>query len=75
MEIHEEIDASGMTCPLPILHAKKRLDKMGSGQLLRVIATDPGSVSDFASLARQAGHELLESREDTGKFYYLLKKR
>ncbi len=75
MEIHEELDASGMTCPLPVLHAKKRLDKMDSGHILKVIATDPGSVSDIAALARHAGHELLESREEAGKFYYLMKKR
>ena len=75
VEIQKELDASGLTCPLPVLHAKKMLNKMGSGDVLRVIATDPGSVSDIASLARQGGHELLESREEDGKFYYLMKKR
>ena len=75
MEIHEELDASGLTCPLPVLHAKKRLHGMDSGRVLRVIATDPGSVSDIAAFTRQTGHELIESREEAGKFYYLVKKR
>lgn len=74
MNFHEELDASGLTCPLPVLHAKKMLKKMASGDVLRVIATDPGSVSDIPALARQAGHELLETREEGGKFYYLMKK-
>ena len=75
MEFHEELDASGMTSPLPVLHAKKRLDKMDSGHILKIIATDPGSVSDIAAFTNQTGHELLESREEEGKFYYLMKKR
>ena len=70
----QELDARGLNCPLPILRAKKTLTKMDSGQVLRIIATDPGSVKDFESFARQTGNELLESTEQDGKFYYLLRK-
>ena len=73
-EHHQELDACGLNCPLPILRAKKTLTKMDSGQVLRIIATDPGSVKDFESFARQTGNELLESTEQDGKFYYLLRK-
>ncbi len=73
-DFDQELDATGMNCPLPILHAKKRLSKMTSGTVLRVVATDPGSVKDFAAFANQTGNELLDSREEAGKFYYLLKK-
>ncbi|MDX1529601.1 MAG: sulfurtransferase TusA family protein, partial [Gammaproteobacteria bacterium] len=61
-EFHRELDACGLNCPLPVLRAKKTLDKMASGEVLQIIATDPGSVTDMAALARQTGHELLESR-------------
>jgi len=70
----ELLDASGLNCPLPILRAKKALATMESGKLLHVIATDPGSVKDFASFARQTGHELLESKEEGSKFEFLIKK-
>ena len=72
---HQELDACGMTCPLPVLHAKKALNKMASGDVLQIIATDPGSVEDMAALARQAGHELMESRQESDRYYFLLKKR
>ena len=70
----QELDACGLNCPLPILRAKKALTKMGSGEVLRIIATDPGSVKDFEAFSRQTGNELLESIEDGGKFYYRMKK-
>jgi tRNA 2-thiouridine synthesizing protein A len=74
MIIESELDTSGLNCPLPILKAKKALSNLQSGQLLRVIATDPGSVRDFEAFAKQAGHGLLESRAEGGKFYFVLKK-
>ncbi len=74
-DIDQEVDTSGLNCPLPILRAKKTLAAMRSGQVLRVIATDPGSARDFPVFARQTGHELLETREEGGKFYYLLRKK
>lgn len=70
----QELDASGLNCPLPILRAKKALAGMQSGQVLHIIATDPGSVKDFEAFAKQTGHELLESKEEGGKFHFLIKK-
>lgn len=69
-----ELDASGLNCPLPILRAKKSLADLTSGQVLHIIATDPGSVKDFEAFAKQTGNELQESREEGGKFFFLLKK-
>ncbi len=69
-----ELDATGLNCPLPILKAKKALAGIASGQVLHVIATDPGAIKDFEAFAKQTGNELLQSREDSGKFYFLLKK-
>jgi len=73
--ITAELDASGLNCPLPILKAKKALASLQAGQLLRVIATDPDSVRDFTVFSQQMGHALLESREEAGRFYFLLRKR
>jgi tRNA 2-thiouridine synthesizing protein A len=70
----QEFDGSGLNCPLPILRAKKALSPMASGQVLHVIATDPGSVKDFESFCKQTGNHLLESFEEGGKFHYLIKK-
>ncbi len=69
-----ELDATGLNCPLPILRAKKTLGTMTSGQVLHIIATDPGSVKDFDSFAKQTGNTLLESGEEGGKFSFLIKK-
>jgi tRNA 2-thiouridine synthesizing protein A len=70
----QELDASGLNCPLPILRAKKTLGGMQSGQVLRIIATDPGSVKDFEAFAKQTGNELLESGEEGGKYVFLIKR-
>jgi tRNA 2-thiouridine synthesizing protein A len=70
----KELDASGMACPMPIVKTKKSLAGMASGELLRVVATDPGSVSDMAAFAEQTGNTLLESAKEAGKFVFLLKK-
>jgi tRNA 2-thiouridine synthesizing protein A len=69
-----ELDASGLNCPLPILKAKKALAGIDSGQVLHIIATDPGAIKDFEAFAKQTGNDLLESKEEGGKFYFLLKK-
>lgn len=74
VKVDEELDVSGLNCPLPILKAKKSLSAMNSGEVLRVIATDPGSVKDFAAFARKSGHELLESSVDGPSFIYRLQK-
>lgn len=70
----QELDASGLNCPLPILRAKKTLGGMEGGQVLRIIATDPGSVKDFEAFAKQTGNELMESGEEGGKFVFMIKK-
>lgn len=72
-QFDKELDASGLNCPLPILRAKKEIANMESGQVLHVIATDPGSKKDFEAFAKQTGHDLQESKEEGGKFYFLLK--
>ncbi len=70
----QELDATGLNCPLPILRAKKTLSGMETGQVLRIVATDPGSVKDFEAFSKQTGNALLESGEEGGKFVFLLKK-
>lgn len=70
-----ELDASGLNCPLPILKAKKALASLSGGQVLRVIATDPGAVRDFEVFSQQMGHTLLEARAVDGRFRFLLRKR
>jgi tRNA 2-thiouridine synthesizing protein A len=75
MNIDRELDARGLNCPLPILRTKKSLNEMASGQVLRVLATDPGSVRDFQAFSRQTGHELLASDAEEGQFVFVLKKR
>jgi len=70
----QELDASGLNCPLPILRAKKTLGGMGAGQVLRIVATDPGSVKDFEAFAKQTGNTLLSSGEEGGKFVFMIKK-
>jgi tRNA 2-thiouridine synthesizing protein A len=70
-----ELDARGLNCPLPILRAKKALNELGGGQVLRILATDPGSVKDFQAFAKQTGNELVESSEANGEYVFLLKKK
>ena len=74
MNTDSELDATGLNCPLPILKTKKALAGLQSGQTLRIIATDPGAVKDFEAFSRHGKHELLESREDQGKYYFVMKK-
>jgi tRNA 2-thiouridine synthesizing protein A len=73
-DFDQELDASGLNCPLPILRAKKALAGMDAGKVLHIIATDPGSVKDFEAFAKQTGNELMESKEEGGKFLFLIKK-
>ena len=73
-EFDQEINACGPNCRLPILRAKKALMAMGNGEVLRVIATDAGSVKDFEAFSKQTGNALLESCEEDGKFYFLSRK-
>lgn len=73
--IHKDLDVKGLNCPLPILRAKKALADMESGQVLRVTATDPGSVKDFAAFCKQTGNPLLSSTESPSEFTFVISKR
>ena len=73
-DFNSELDARGLNCPLPILRAKKTMNGMNSGEILKIVATDPGSVKDFEAFCRATGNELVESGEDGGIFKFLLKK-
>ena len=75
MEIHKEIDTRGLNCPLPILRAKKALTELRSGQLLKVVATDPCSTRDFQAFARQTGNELVEQQTVGAEFIHVLRRR
>lgn len=75
MHFDRELDVRGLNCPLPILRTKKALADMESGQVLHVLATDPGSVKDFAAFAKQTGNELLGHQEDNSVFEYFLKRK
>lgn len=74
-DVDKELDARGLNCPLPILRTKQSLAGMVSGQILKIIATDPGSVIDFQVFAEQTGNELLSLSEVEREFIFLLKKR
>jgi len=75
MQIDKEIDARGLNCPLPILRAKKALSDMVSGQILKVVATDVGSVRDFQAFAKQTGNELVEQQSTGEEFIHLMRRR
>jgi len=70
-----ELDVRGLVCPLPILRTKKSLSEMTHGQVLKIMATDPGAIIDFQVFADQTGHELLSSSEITGEYLFYLRKR
>ena len=73
-EFDRELDATGLNCPLPILRAKKALGDMERGQILKIIATDQGSVKDFEAFSKQTNNPLLSSAEESGKFIFMLQK-
>jgi tRNA 2-thiouridine synthesizing protein A len=75
MEFHKDLDARGLKCPLPILKAKKALSDMNSGDILRVLATDPGSVRDFQAFARQTGNDLLEHSQAELEFTFFMRRK
>jgi len=74
MQFNKELDVRGMNCPVPILRSKKALGEITSGQVLKVLATDPGSVKDMQAFANQTGNELLGSGETSGVYTYFLRK-
>jgi tRNA 2-thiouridine synthesizing protein A len=75
MQAQKELDTRGLNCPLPILKAKKALADMGSGEVLKVVSTDPGSVRDFQAFARQTGNELVEQETVQDEFVHYLRRR
>lgn len=75
MNVHKELDTRGLNCPLPILKTKKMLAEMQTGEVLRVVSTDPGSMRDFQAFARQTGNELVEQTHAGTDFVHILKRR
>ena len=75
MQAHKEIDTRGMNCPLPILKAKKALAEMQTGEILKVVATDPSSTRDFQAFARQTGNELVEQSQADAEFIHFIRRR
>lgn len=75
MDFHQELDARGLNCPLPILRTKKSLAALAAGQVLKVVATDPGSVKDMQAFANQTGNVLTASGETDGEFVFYLRKK
>ena len=74
ISVDQELDLSGLTCPMPLLKAKQALNRLASGQVLKVIATDPGSERDFQVFSEQSGIPLLQFEKDAGSFRYWLRK-
>ncbi len=70
-----ELDARGLNCPLPILRTKKSLNDMTTGQVLKIVATDPGSVRDFQAFSKQTGNQLLLSNESGGEYLFMMRKK
>ena len=75
MDVNKELDTRGLNCPLPILKAKKALAEMQTGELLKVVSTDPGSMRDFQAFARQTGNELVEQVTGDKEFVHYLRRR
>ena len=75
MDIAKEVDARGLNCPLPILKAKKALAEIQSGQLLKVLCTDAGSVRDFQAFCAQTGHALVDQQTEGNEYTHILRRR
>ncbi|HPY42043.1 MAG TPA: sulfurtransferase TusA family protein [Thiolinea sp.] len=73
-DFNTELDARGLNCPLPILRTKKAMTSMAAGDVLKIVATDPGSVKDMEAYAKQTGNELISSTESNGEYTYYIKK-
>jgi tRNA 2-thiouridine synthesizing protein A len=74
LQITTQIDARGLTCPMPILKVAKAMKELASGEIVEVVATDPGSVKDFAAWSRSTGHALIDSSTDGTEFRFVLRK-
>ncbi|MGZ3586366.1 MAG: sulfurtransferase TusA family protein [Candidatus Limnocylindrales bacterium] len=75
LEISATVDAKGLSCPMPIVKTAQAVQHLASGDLLEVLATDPGSVKDFAAWSRSTGHELVESSQDGGVFRFVIRRK
>ena len=75
VEANEELDCRGMNCPLPILKTKKAIEKLESGQVLKMIATDPGSANDMAAWSNRTGNPIVDKEEANGEFVFYVKKK
>lgn len=75
MQFDKELDTRGLNCPLPILRTKKALAGIQPGQVLKIVATDPGSVKDFETFSKQTGNALLSRSEANGEFTFLMRKK
>jgi len=75
MNFDKELDAKGLSCPLPILKTKKALNDLASGQVLKVWSTDPGSVKDMQAFAKQTGNELVSSEQESGAYVFFMRKK
>ncbi|HET9339937.1 MAG TPA: sulfurtransferase TusA family protein [Casimicrobiaceae bacterium] len=75
MTFDKEVDARGLNCPLPILRAKKALNDMQSGQILKIVATDPGAVKDFQAFCKQTGNELVSQSQAEREYSFYLKRK
>ena len=75
MHINKEIDTRGLNCPLPILKAKKALSELSSGQTVKVVSTDPGSLRDFQAFAKQTGNELVDQQTAGDTYIHIMRRR
>jgi tRNA 2-thiouridine synthesizing protein A len=75
LAFQKEVDARGLNCPLPILRTKKALNDMASGEVLRVVSTDPASQRDFQAFSRQTGNALIEQSVNEGEYIFLLRRK
>ena len=75
MDFNKELDCRGMNCPLPILKTKKAVDEIASGEVLKMVATDPGSINDMNAWTKRTGHELLSHEKDGGDYIFFIKKK
>jgi tRNA 2-thiouridine synthesizing protein A len=73
LQIDREIDARGLNCPLPLMKAKKAMSEMAAGQVLRVLASDSGSLPDFLTFAKKAGHDMLEQQTVGGEYIHVMR--
>ena len=72
--VDQKLDCKGLNCPLPVLKTKKAIDAMILGQILEMVSTDPGSIPDMKAWSKKTGHQLLESREENGLYWFYIRK-